>query len=341
MAAITSTTSQAALLAVEMLSDEAIVASLPRAVMLGMVHYDNSLVGARTSVLRIPVESDLGIAAGGAEGVAPGTVPTVEIGMGTSVTATATKGVLDIFEMTEEAIAKTLGIPFEAVLSVLQNGTREQFEAMLARNVMRVMTRGILKLESDLLALIPSITASVGNGTESFGAARALEAIFTQRVNQPLRPLTENEFLLAPEQTYELDQEALVGSGYASNLWVNQAGYVPASAKSGAEYETRGIVGHFLNYTIREMDAELAPLTAADATVNGAFGAFGIPGVSPKAPQLGGRPGAFGWIEQSPLAWKFSTDLDKGTCKGRLTSHYDMLEVAGQNVVNIATGHTA
>lgn len=344
MASVTSSTSLNALAAVELLKEGAIAASIPRAVMSSMVHFDNSLDGAKTDTLRIPVETDLGISAGGTEGVAPSPTPTVEATMGTSVSATTTKGVLDIIQVTEETFMNVLGVRASEIQHVLQNGTIEQFKALFARIIPRVTSRGVLKHESDLLSLLPSISGSAGDGAESFSAAVALEAIYTQRTQQPLRPTAMNKFLCAAEQTYEMDQEALVGSAYGSNLWVSQAQYKPSNGVVDPASELQGVRGSFLGFPVCEVDDELADanlLTNTNLTVNGAFGDFGTAGQSAADPNLQGKPGAFCFVQKAPLLWNFETDLETGTIKGRLTAHYDMIECAGQGVVKIATGHTA
>lgn len=334
MANETTTGTLAAHIATEALAKSAIEAALPRMVATSLAHKD-SIDGVQAAQKRYMVNSDLGAASAGTEAVA--LTPTIAIGMGTSVTVNPTEGVADMALITEEAVMEALGVPSAQVERLFVEGTQDQFMALLAPIVGRLIPRGMQKIEADVLALLSGHGTSVGTSGADVTIANLLAAIYQYRINQAPRPIGEARFLLAENQAHEVNLEALSASGgVAGAIWGSQANYGVGN-KPSEQFEVQGLLGTFLNYPVHTYDAELNVTANGGADVVGGFGVFGVPGVAPDAPTLMGKCGSWVVLDRAPLSIRYQPALDYRAAKVVMRAIYGVGELVDRGVVAIVT----
>jgi hypothetical protein len=336
MANETTTGTLAALIATEKLAQQAIQAHLPRMVLTGLVHRD-SIDGERAPKKRYMVNSDLGAASGGTEGV--DTTPTVAVNMGTSVDVTPSIGVKDMVLITEDAVMQALGVMASQVRGIFAEGSQAQFESILAPIVNRMIPRGLQKIEADgLSALLAASSTTVGSSGNDITIANLIQAQYQFRKNAALRPIGEAKYLLTENQKFEIDLEAASASGgVAGALWNTQLDYSLLRRQAGDEFERSGLIGTFLGYEVYTYDNELIVTANAGADVAGAFGVFGVPGVAPDAPQLAGKCGAWVYLERSPLSIQYQQDASLMAAEAVMSARYAWAELVDLNVVGIIT----
>lgn len=338
MADPTTLSSANAHVATEKLSEPVIQASMPRiGALMGQVHFDTSMDGARSRTRKASKNTDLGAASGGTEATDPSPNPTVELSHDTPVSGSVTTGVLETALISEEEIKTTLGLTDSQVRPFFSaNGTAftlEQMEALLADKVQRLYPMGLQKIAADGYVLFASVAGSVGSASVATTIENLIEAIFANRRQQPLRPSSERVFMLGQTQLERLTKEALVtNGGIGGSLWGNQARF-SALNKPGDRYEADGYVNDFLDYPILEIDEEMVP-TSGGADI-GMFGNFGVPGVPHDDPMLGGKPGGFELSMETPLQIRCEIDTSKRAIELTLLARYLWLEIADQNLTRV------
>src|SRR3990167_5567958 len=115
MAGETTSTSQAALIATEVISRESIKTHQPKLVVSRQLHWGGKMLDAGSGTRRYSVESDLGSASGGTEGTAIST--NTEIAMASSVTVAPTEGALMMFVISDKTVKERLGgVPVSSLL---------------------------------------------------------------------------------------------------------------------------------------------------------------------------------------------------------------------------------
>ena len=331
MANETTSSTLSALIRTEILANEAILAHRPKMVLSSKFHKD-SISGMNTDRKRYYKRGDLGAASGGTEGTALSA--NTALSLGTSVTPVPTEGVAILSQITENAISLALGISFEQVQRMIVNESSDAMVAMLEPIIYDHVGMGMQKMEGDALALLPSISTSVGTTTADCTIANLIEAQYKFRINQALRPITEAEYVLAEIQANDVNVQAIATSGgIAGTIWGSQANYGLANAPDdmGA-----GFIGTFLGRKVSTYDAELNTYTLAnaDADVVGVFGVLG----GPRAPdQMMGRPGAFVYLEKAPLMTRVQSNLLLRGIDVVTTAHYIMAELVDLNAVKIVT----
>lgn len=329
MANETTTGIVAAMLATEVLARQARKAHLPKMVLASLVHVDD-LGTERSNTKRYIVESDLGVSSAGAEGVALS--PTVALGHDSSINVVISEGVADMALLTELAISTSLGIEMDDVQRIIADGTQEQFMALLAPIVNRLVPRGMQKIESDLLATLSSITASVGTTTQDMTLTTMLQAQYQYRVNQALRPINVCKYLLTENQANEVNIAALAASGGAAGAIWGQPGRF-GMAQRGDDGVAPGHIGTFLGYDVHTMDAELNVYANGVDDVLGAFGDFGDPMLAPDAPQLAGKPGALVLANRGSLKLRFKEKLEHRSAGVIMNAYYGVAITQNKGLV--------
>lgn len=329
MANETTTGSAAAMIATEILARQARKAHLPKMVLSSLVHQDD-ISAERSNTKRYIIESDLGVSSAGAEGVA--LTPTVEVGFDSSVTVTVSEGVADMALLTELAVSTALGIDMSEVQRIMVEGTQEEFLRLLAPLVNRLMPRGMQKIESDLLAQLSNITASVGSTTVDLSLTTMLQAQYQYRVNQALRPISFAKYLLTENQANEVNIAALAASGGAAGAIWGQPGRF-GMAQRGDDGAAPGHIGSFLGYDVHTYDAELNVTANGGADVLGAFGDFGDPALAPDAPALAGRPGALVLANRGALRMRFKEKLEHRGAGVIMNAYYGGAMVQNKGLV--------
>lgn len=331
MANETLTGTVAAMTATEILARQARKAHLPKMVLASLVHLDD-VSAERSNTKRYIIESDLGVSSAGAEGVA--LTPTVSVGFDTSVDVVVSEGVADMALLTELAVSTALGIPMDEVQRVFAEGTQELFMRLLAPFVNRLIPRGMQKIESDLLAHLSSITASVGSTTVDMSLTTMLQAQYQYRVNQALRPINVCKYLLTENQASEVNIAALAASGGAAGAIWGQPGRF-GMAQRGDDGAAPGHIGTFLGYDVHTYDAELNVTANAGADVLGAFGDFGDPNLAPDDPRLAGRPGAIVLANRGSLKLRFNDKLEHRSAGVIMNAYYGSAIVQNKGLVSL------
>ena len=338
MADPTTLSSTAAHIATEKLSEPVIQAHLPSTgVLMSLVHIDTSMDGARSMVRKASKNSDLGASSAGTEATDPSPSPTVELAHATAVSATITTGVLEIALISEETVKKELGLTDSQVRPYFSaNGAAfsiEQMESLLAEYVQRMIPMGLQKMAADGYATYNSIAGSVGEVTSYASIENLIEAIFTNRRQQPLRPVRERRFTLGNNQLERLTKEALTSQGgIGGSLWNTQANFSALNMPPDT-FEGNGFIGAFLNYPIHEVDEELVPVNGGGDI--GMFGNFGVQGVPHDAPALGGRPGGLELSIETPLQMRAEVDTSRRAIELTMLAHYIWIEIADANLTRV------
>lgn len=335
MANETTSAIQAAVIATERLARGAIKANLEKQVMVGLLHHD-TMDGAPAPKKRYPVESDLGTSSGGTEGT-PITANTA-VGYASSVESTPSEGVLDRFVITEKTVMERLGgVGSRTVLDIFGSGDMSLIEALLRPDINRVYSRGANKIETDALALLSGISNTVGSTGVDMTLTNALEAIYQLKTQNPLRPPSEWCFVLAPNQTHELNLEALTGSGGLSGIWTAQA-QNDLMNRPGDMWSMNGLLGRqILGFRVYEMSPGLVPTANTGADVVGGLICQGSPAQAPDDPALGGKT-AFGvYLARHGLVPRFEQDADTRGMKCVINALYACTELVDNNAVGIVT----
>lgn len=304
MANETTSTSQTALIATEVLAADSIRANLPKFVFLQLCHHD-SIDGLGTLQKRYHVESDLGAATGATEGT--DITANTELGMGTSVTKAPTEGVGIKALITDKTVRRRLGgTPFRTVRDAFMRGSLDQVKALLAPDVRRFTAMAFEKVENDALANLASLTNSVGTTNTVLSFTTLLQSLFTMKTLEPLKE--DWAYLLAPVGIHHLTLEALVTSGgLGGALW--NTGTVDASFMGQpADPTMNGFRGSFLRRPVFEYGHSVRPTANSGTDVVQAIFSRGSPQTPPDSFSLGGKVGAFNFLEGHPL--DFQTEPD-------------------------------
>ncbi len=335
MANETTSTSQATLIATEIQADGAIQANLTKHVFNNLLHHDN-MDGAGSGTKRYAVESDLGASSGGTEGTA--ITANSELTMGSAVSLTPTEGVLDRATITEKVIMRRLGgMPADSVIGVFQSEDQAMLSQLLAPDIRRLVAKGMQKIEADALALLSAPSNSVGSTGVDASIMDLLTAVYQGKTQQMHRPPSEKGFVLTPNQTYEVDLEAVsTGGGVAGAIWNTQADFSIANRPDDG-LSALGRIGTFLRYSVYEYDHELRVTANAGADVVGAFMDIGNPNISPDAPELGGKP-AFGvYLERHFLKFRYQYDAALRAMIVVMNADYIHGELVDSGAVGIIT----
>lgn len=334
MANETTSTSQAALIATEVLMQGAIQANLPRLVVMNQLHWDDiSAEGSGT--VNYPVEADPGSASGGTEGTALTT--NTEIGMGTTVQVSPTEGAVFRAMITETVVKRRLGgMPYNDVIDVFQSNDVNMLQALLAPDIRRGTVAMLNKIETDCIALVDDASAVVGDGAANDAKILDLfSATFQMLINQPLRPPSEWKFILCPHQIHEVNLDAAVtNGGIGGAVWNMQANYGLAGRPTDALMST-GQFGSFLNYPVFAYDHELR-LEATNAA-KGCFIAGGSPEQNPRDPALAGRVGYGVLVWEAPLRFRFQYQAASRAMEIIGSTRYGAKELVDKNGVTIST----
>lgn len=333
MANETLTGTVAAMTATEILARQARKAHLPKMVLSSLVHVDD-VSAERSNTKRYIIESDLGVSSAGAEGVA--LTPTVEVGFDSSVNVTISEGVADMALLTELAVSTALGVDMDEVQRLMVEGTQEEFLRLLAPLVNRLIPRGMQKIESDLLALLSSISTSVGTSGNDISLTDMLQAQYRYRTNQALRPISFCKYMLAENQANEVNIAALAASGGAAGAIWGQPGRF-GMAQRGDDGAAPGHIGTFLGYDVHTYDGELNVTANAGADVIGAFGDFGDPMMAPDDPRLAGRPGAIVLANRGQLKLRFKEKLEHRGAGVIMNAYYGGALVQNKGLVALIT----
>lgn len=331
MADPTTLSSANAVVATEILSTQVIQAHLPRlGVMMSLGHYDRSMDGARSLVREVGVNTDLGASSAGTEATDPSPSPTVELAHGSPEQATISTGVLEIALLSEEVVTTELGMTdaqAKRMFDLMGIGafTVDNFLQLLRPYVERLIPMGLQKIEADGLALFSGFSGSVGNATNYVSPETMLEAVFAHRRDQPLRPPQEGRFALGNSQLERLSKIAYTSQGgIGGSLWNAQADFTLARVPPGS-FQGNGFIGVFMGRPVHEVDEELVP-TSGGADV-GAYGTFGLQGISATAPVVAGRPGAIEFAEKTPLQIRVDVDVSRRVIELTMLARYVWHEI--------------
>lgn len=332
MASETTSTSQAALIATEVIARNAIIAHQPKQVVMRQLHWD-SIEDAGTGMKRYPVYSDLGSASGGTEGTALSS--NTELTMGTSVTVTPTEGAAVLAVITEKVVKERLGgRSFGSVIDVFQSEDVGMLSQLLAPDITRMTHMILNKIETDCVALLDDASNTVGGGAGvDLRISDLFDALYTMRTLQPLRPPSEWKFLLCPHQIKEVTNEALLtAGGLGGAIWNMQANFNLANRPTD-EFAMSGLAGTFLNYNVFEVDHELR--LESGSAAKGALWAGGRMDQSPD--ETGGAVGYGVLLWEQPVRFRFAYDPKERGMVVVGNAIYLAKELANANGVTISS----
>lgn len=334
---ITTSAQQAALIATEVIAERAIAANLPRAKFINLVHH-KSMDGMGSNKFRIPVDSALGAARGGTEGVDQ--TPGVQLGMAASIEVSPAEGVLEVALITDDTVMRRLGgMPFNTVRAVLESGNRAAIMAMLAPDIERLSAMAVQKIEQDGLALLPAIPNTVGpaGGTDApLELVHCVQSIYQMKTQLPRRPRSEWAFLFAPIQTLDLNTEAIATSGgVAGTLWGSgRADFDLVNAQPETE---PGFIGTLFRQRCYEMDDELVPTANAGKDAVGALFSRSSPAIPPDSPALARRPGAFSYVERHWIHFAFEFDASLRSIEITMNARYIWTDLGSSDAVGLVS----
>jgi len=332
MANETDTTSYGSRIATEMIAEQAIAAHIARAVFLRLIHFDDSLNGARAAKKDYTSRGDGGAAAAG-PGEATAHSGNTEITMGSAVSVTPTEAASSLSVISYDAMQQALGLTSQQLDGLIAADDAEMWAAVMRDDVQQLVARVVQKGEADALAELGNLTNTVGSSGSDVSIANLLTAVYTSNTLQPLRPAEERKFLLTPNQVHEVTVEALSTNGGLNGIWQGkQTTFTDAMGDEGVGYS-----GTFLGYAVHAYDHELRVLANMDADVVGCFGHLGVPGVAPDDPALGGRVGAFVFAERSPIQVQAKYDVDLRALKVQCGWRYDPALIDDSGAVGIVT----
>jgi hypothetical protein len=333
MANETTTATQAALIATQVIRDQVMKNAMPRLFALGLVCHD-SMDGEGSNTVRYTRYADLGAASGGTEGV--DLTPRFTHDMDASVELSPTEAVADMSLITEDTVLRRLGGQgFRTVRDVFVSGNQGAISRLLAPDVQRQTERALQKMEADLLnTILTAPSTSVGTTNTALSMLTIISALRTMKQQQPLRPPSEWAFLLPSAGTQDLQIEAIATSGgYQGTLWGGgQAKFGIANAPSD-DWGSMGLLGDVLGVDVYEYDDELK-VTANSATdVLGLLFCKGDPNRTPNDYQ--GRVPSFVFVERSPLDFVFEHDGSLRAVELIDNARYIFGELADNNHVGL------
>lgn len=335
MANETTSTSQAALVATEVISPEVIAAHLPRNVIMGLVCHDN-MDGAGSNSKRYAVDSDLGVASAGSEAV--DLTPTIELGQGSSVTLAPTQGVADMAVITSDTVMRRLGgTPFRTVRDVFERGTLDQRIALIGKDIRRMLKRGLQKIGQDGLdTLLAAPSTSVGTTNTDLTVLACLQAVRQAKVNQPHRPPSEWGFLLPGAAVHHLNVETLTTTGVmgggSGSLWQSKTDWDIAN-RPGDEFMVNGLIGSILRYPVYEYDDEMKVTANGGTDVLGMFFSIGNPARTSES-YMGETPHGV-YLERHFLDFAFEFDASADWLEIILRARYIFGEISDLDAVKI------
>lgn len=336
MALETTSSTQSALINTEVISQAAIKANLPALPFIGLAHHDN-VDGASSNTKNYLVESDLGTASGGTEGV--DVTPTVQLTYGSSVAATPTEGVLDMALITEDTVMRRLGgMGFQSVRDVFASENDAAIQRLLAPDIQRMAFRGMRKIHSDGLQLMAGASNTVGSSGSDMTILNLLQARYQLKTQKPHLPPSRWAYILTTNQVFEAEQIAIATSGgLAGTMWSSQADYGMLNSP-GDEWSQSGLIGTFLRHPVYEINEDEAATANAAADVCGALAC--IPAnieTPPDAPVNGGKVGAYCLTYRHMLAWAFEFDASMRSLELICNARYIWSELVDSNHVGIVT----
>jgi len=340
MADITTLSSANRHTATEILSQQALMANSPALLrMHSLVHTDFTMDGANSLTRKINKYADQGVASAGAEATDPSPIPTVELDNAAAVSGAVSMGVKEVAELSEDLVTTELGLTSSQAYALFTDQVaipEASWTNMLRPYIMQMAKMGYRKIETDIIALMASLSNTVGDGSAAVIELIDLcTAIFQHRKQNPTLGPQFGRFALYTNQIERLTKEALFAAGgIGGSLWNNQADFGMANVPEG-QMQANGFFGTFLRRPLHELPDDLANVDTG-AQLAG-YGNFGVPGVSADAPQLGGASGAFEISYKTPLTFRVQPDVSKATIEVTMLARYLAWEVADGEAVQITT----
>lgn len=329
MANETLSASQSALIATQAIRDAIISAHLPK--MWFLNHFAHDPMDDNSGTVRYPVESDLGEAASGTEGV--DLTPTIELGMASSLEISPSEGVADMALITEQTVKRRLGgAAFATVADVFNSGNKDAIRRLLERDVSRMLERGLQKMIRDAVEMAfaaPSV--QTGTTNTDLSITTILSTIRQMKILQPLRPQREWAFCWTSAGTLHLQTEALAASGgFNGTLWGGgQARFNMANAVDEAN-EQLGLIGDILNFPVYELDDEFKQLANGTTDVLGLMYCKSDSSRSPMS--YNGKLPSFIMADEKPLDIRFEADGSLRAMECIMTANYGFGAVAANHV---------
>lgn len=330
MANETTSATQAALIATEVIASSAIEAHKPRNVLMQLCASDSN-DGTGSNQKRYPKFSDLGVASGGSEGV--DLTPTVALGMGTSVNVSPTEAIAEMALVTDDTVMRRLGgTPFQTVRAVFESGNKQAIAQLLAPDIRRLVAMGMQKLEADACALLSGISTSVGADNTDLGILAMLQAVWQMKKNQPLRPPSEWGFVLPDAAVHHLNVEAYATSGgLAGNLWGSGGAQFTLGNRPQDTFVENGLVGGFLQYPVYELDNEQKVVSG-----NNVLGAMAcLSSLARSYNSYAGRPPWAVYLERHFINFAFQADESLRSMEIIMNARYAFAELVDLNAVSI------
>lgn len=295
MANETTTTSWSANMLSESLAAPLRAHTADKLVVYNLFNQDN--IDGEPSLSRdYPVETDLGPAAGVAEGT--DITANTEMAYGTTVTITPTEGAVDKATLNTRAIRRQMpGFPGGNVHDALRTLDLATVTGILSKVSRRQLAMVREKLEDDCANLLGTLTNTVGSTGVDLSIADLIGAQYLLRT---LNPHHEDwAYVLTPNQLKEAQLAFGGASGTAAAVWFQQGdtsffNHMPDASRNGYKGTIMGIPMYVYTHDLRTLVN-----TSADV-------AGGLICVGKGTPD--DQPGAFAYVEGDPM--RFDLDRD-------------------------------
>jgi hypothetical protein len=325
---LTTTTTRANVILSEFLREVPLKALTPKVVMWNLLNQDN-IDGVPSLTKEIPVESDLGAAIAGSEGVAFTTV--TPLAYDSSISVTPTEAAMARADITTRAMRRALpGMTAGQVYDRIATGDLSGLGTLLQDEAARLMQMGWEKVETDCQALLDDASSSVGTSTQDLTLANLLAALAIMEG----RDLAHEDmaWILAPQQIVDLRTELSSGSGAALNtIQINQAD--ASFFNVNPDMSRNGFKGSLLRLPIYSPSQSLNPRPNAGADVAGALACIGR-GVTG---QPGSQRGFAEFTEGHGPRFLFSFDTAARVVYLVLVWEYAVVEHTDLHYVSIVT----
>ena len=273
-------------------------------VMRNLMNFD-SIDGVPSLSADYPVYTDLGPLSAGSEGT--DISANIEMALGTTVTLTPTEGAAGKATITTRAMRRRIpGYQGSSLYEDLAQKDLALVTNALRPEAMRLMLAAREKVEGDCVALLASLSNTVGTSGSDLSIADLLTAQYQMRTQSPHHrdwayTLTANQFLEA--------QTAFGGaSGTAASVWFQQGNVDflnlnPDASRVGYEGTVMGIPIYVF---------ESAHNQTANAGADVVGGLICVGRGSPES----GQQGAFAYVEGEPV--RYFIDSDESARQGEL-----------------------
>lgn len=289
---------------------------------------DDDIAGEPTNVRQYPVLSDLGAASAGTEGTAIST--NTALAYASAISGTVVEGALVMSTVTDRA--KEVRFPGMAnVDEIIARAGYDQAMQFFMPEVSRHLGMCLEKKEADGLALLSSLSTSVGTSGQDFDVDDAFAAVYTYDTLEGLHG--DNLWMLTPNQVDELLRSiATAGGGLGGGVWFQQA---DAQFVNSRNLPTGGLVGTFLNRPLYKYAHSLRVLSDTNANVNGGLIARGV------GTPDGGQLGAFGYVRNGGFKVRIQPEAKERGTVIVSALEYVAVEVRDAHGVRIRTGAPA